>query len=637
MSWYLHNRPLLAERADLSAAEIDACATPTGFVVQSAADGEPTAQLDGKMVHSRRDPRAEARRLVQTSCADETVALFYGVGLGYHAEEFLALFRRGIAVIIEPEPAMLRAALEARDVRPLLREDRLHFLVGQHPDALAVILRRYEHYRRTTIRLRSVYERNRDYYRSLDTVQQQFAARREINANTLRRFAGVWIRNLSRNVPLLTDGAGVESAAGRFEGIPALLLAAGPSLDLVLPCIEQLRQRALVVCVDTAAAALAAVGVQPDILVVVDPQWWNTRHLDRLSLDGTIVVSESSTHPRVFRLLQGKTLFAASLFPLGRYLEQSTRISGTLGAGGSVATSAWDLARLLGCRPVYCAGLDLGFPRNRTHCRGSFFEERAHTLSERTRPAAHHAFAYLVEADPYPVEANSGSQVLTDRRMAIYHWWFANQARIHRDCDSRNLSPDGVRIEGFAYAEVDELLSRPDRRSDIDRELERLRADGGAAARGAGADQTLSARLQLLTEELQRVDSLCRTGISAIERTRRGLQTVTAALTQLDQIDRLLRSSQNRDIAGFMVQDVLADVIRGDTAANGPRAAKPRAPSADPTGVASAATPPTDTDPLQSSERIYAALLRSADFHVHELERALQRLSARPALDMESS
>ncbi|TVQ39920.1 MAG: DUF115 domain-containing protein [Spirochaetaceae bacterium] len=637
MSWYIHNRPLLTERADLSAAEIDACAIPTGFVVQAAADGEPTAQLDGKMVHSRRDPRAEARRLIRSSCADGTVVLFYGVGLGYHAEEFLAHCSQGIAVIIEPEPAMLRAALEARDARPLLSEGRLHFLVGQHPDALAVILRRYEHHRCSTIRLRSVYERNRDYYRSLDAVQEQFAGRREINTNTLRRFAGVWIRNLSRNVPLLTGAAGVESAAGRFEGIPALLLAAGPSLDQVLPYIEQLRQRALVISVDTAAAALAAVAVEPDILVVVDPQWWNTRHLDRLSLDGTIVVSESSTHPRVFRLLQGKTLFAASLFPLGRYLEQSTRISGTLGAGGSVATSAWDLARLLGCRPVYCAGLDLGFPRNRTHCRGSFFEERAHTLSERTRPAAHHDFAYLVEADPYPVEANSGSQVLTDRRMAIYHWWFANQARIHRDCDSRNLSPDGVRIEGFAYAEVDELLSRPDRRSDIDRELERLRVDGGAAARGATADQTLSARLQLLTEELQRVGSLCRTGISAIERTRCGLQTVTAALAQLDQVDRLLRSSQNRDIAGFMVQDVLADVMRGDTAANGPRAATTRAPSAPPLEVASAATPPTSADPLQSSERIYAALLRSADFHVRELQQALRRLSALPGRDVESS
>ena len=598
MNCYAVNRQLLTARADLPLAQIENSRAPPDFVSETSAGGAPTARLAGKLIHSRRDPEHEAQRLVESCTDSATVAIFYGLGLGYQVEQFLNRCAEGIAVVIEPEVALLRAALETRNLEPLLDNQRVKFLVAEDPDALALILRHHEHRPVQTVRLRSVYQRNQTYYQRLDAVQQQFNARRDINSNTLRRFAGVWIRNLSRNIPLLARTAGVSVAAERFSDTPALMLAAGPSLDLILPHITALRRRALIIAVDTAAAALAAAGVTPDLLVVVDPQWWNTRHLDRLQLNGTIVVSESSTHPRVFRLLAAPPLFAASLFPLGRYLEQSTLVSGTLGAGGSVSTSAWDLARILGCRPIYCAGLDLGFPLQRTHCSGSFFEERAHTLSARTRPAEHQAFSYLHQADPYPVSDNSNGQVLTDKRMAIYHWWFANQAKIHRDCDSRNLSPSGARIEGFPFAPLEQALALPECRLQIDSVLAEIRT---AAATATAADrQPLSDRLEALISELQLIAGLCSKGLNAVQRARRNELTAKTALAQLDRIDAELRRSQNRDIAGFMVQDVLGGIVRGEDAH----------------GQSSA-------DPLSSSETIYAALQRSAAFHVTELQRAL--------------
>ena len=605
MNYYAVNRQLLPARADLTLAEIENSRVPPDFISETSASGVPTARLAGKLIHSRRDPVHEAERLVESCTDSATVAIFYGLGLGYQVEQFLNRCAEGVAVVVEPDVSLLRAALETRNLKPLLDNQRVEFLVGQDPDALALTLRHYEHRPVRTVRLRSVYQRNQDYYQRLDAVQQQFNARRDINSNTLRRFAGVWIRNLSRNIPLLAHAAGVSVAAERFSNIPALMLAAGPSLDLVLPHIEALRRRALIIAVDTAAAALAAAGVTPDLLVVVDPQWWNTRHLDRLQLDGAIVVSESSTHPRVFRLLATAPLFAASLFPLGRYLEQSTPVSGTLGAGGSVSTSAWDLARVLGCRPIYCAGLDLGFPQQRTHCSGSFFEERAHTLSARTRPAEHQAFAYLHQADPYPVSDNSNGRVLTDKRMAIYHWWFANQAKIHRDCASRNLSPGGAHIEGFPFAPLDDVVALPECRRQIDSVLAEVHsAAATAAAAGVagsdGARQPLSDRLEALISELQLIDRLCSQGLRTVQRARCNQLPAKAAVAQLDRIDAELRSSQNRDIAGFMVQDVLSGIMRGDDAQRNPAA-----------------------DPLSSSEAIYGALQRSAAFHVTELQRAL--------------
>ncbi len=617
MNWFAHNRVAAARRADLNEAALEELSPPQEWVVTQSDSGVPTASLAGRLLHSRRDPRREADRLVTSLAGTHTLVLFYGFGLGYAAEQLLSECSDCVAVVVEPEAALLRAALDTRDLTAVLRSDRVHFFVGQDPDALAVLLRLYESRSVETIRLRPRLERHQQYFESVDAVQQQFSARRTINSNTLRRFAGVWVRNLARNLPLLQHAAGVSLLQSSLSGIPALVLAAGPSLDLVLPQIDRLRRRAVVVAVDTAAAALADAGAEPDILVVVDPQWWNTRHLDRLSLRRTLLVSESSTHPRVFRLLGHDALFAASLFPLGRFLERSTRVEGTLGAGGSVATSAWDLARLLGCSPMYCGGLDLGFPRHRTHCHGSYFEERAHALSHRLHPADHHAFSYLHQADPYPVADNNGGEVLTDRRMEIYLWWFANQVKIHRDCDTRNLSPHGARIEGVPFAPLEELLSLPERRDEIDAALDRVRA---AAAEGAvlqteavgpgaraEAAEPLERRLASLIDELQRIADLCRDGIAAVARFREQPQatrlTLQQTLSKLDSIDAELRTLANRDIAGFMVQDKLTDVTRS-----------------------------ASQDPLAGSAALYDALQSSARFHLAELQRALKFLGNAPRI-----
>ena len=55
----------------------------------------------------------------------------------------------------------------------------------------------------------------------------------------------------------------------------------------------------------------------------------------------------------------------------------------SLSAGGSVATTAWDFARFIGCNPIIMAGLDLAFTQNKTHSLACKFEKDAMFLSNR--------------------------------------------------------------------------------------------------------------------------------------------------------------------------------------------------------------------------------------------------------------
>ena len=102
-----------------------------------AASGEPSARIpDGLLLHSGRDPRAEARRLVRAvlgSAVDTLVLL--GLGLGYAAEACLeSEVPRLIAC--EADPGALAAAFRLRDFSRLLADERLGFVVGGEPEAL---------------------------------------------------------------------------------------------------------------------------------------------------------------------------------------------------------------------------------------------------------------------------------------------------------------------------------------------------------------------------------------------------------------------------------------------------------------------------------------------------------------------
>ena len=127
------------------------------------------------------------------------------------------------------------------------------------------------------------------------------------------------------------------------------------------------------------------------------------------------------------------TLLISSLFPLGKYFESLVGEKGQLGAGGSVATTAWDLARFIGCKPIIMAGLDLGFPQNQTHCPETFFETLKLIESNRFHPASSATFKYQYSANPFWVKANNGDRTITDQRMQIYNWWFESQFN-HQSC-----------------------------------------------------------------------------------------------------------------------------------------------------------------------------------------------------------
>jgi hypothetical protein len=576
--------------------------------VESAASREPTLVFRGRYVHSARDPAREARRLAEILPLPEAGAggragpglqhggpvLILGFGLGYTAEAAAERSPGRPLIVVERRREILKKALETRNLDRFLSENRIVFVVGGSGEAVSGALSLFERPEGgppDILKNRALTELDADWYAGLEGRIRAWTSRDKVNAATLRRFGKRWVRNLARNLEAIRDIPGVKSLEGALAGasggkgegpakgredpagndrpgIPVFLAAGGPSLDLAGPLLEEIRKRCVTVAVDTSLRFILSRGIDPDFAVAVDPQYWNARHLDRSAAGRTWLIAESAVYPPVLRHPFRGSFLCRSLFPLGRFIEDRVDPKGALGAGGSVATSAWDFARLLGAPSVWIAGLDLSFPELKTHFRGALFETRSHAESSRRLPAETWSVRALRDGQPLRAAAAGGGEVLSDRRLSLYAAWFESRFREYPAVRSYSLSPGGISIPGLELASPEALLALPVRREEIDRRLEGIcaavRRDFFSpetarrrAERYEAAKSRLLEGLAEIARQARNAASLVRKalgpggedpspakGFSRAERER--------LLGKLDASLAAIRKSEVKDVAGFL-------------------------------------------------------------------------------------
>lgn len=589
MSPYGQNLAAIALRSKLLASVIDAVESGPMDSGPSRS-GIPSGRYAGIWLHSRYDPLAEAERSVDEALSSGAeVLVLLGLGLGYHAEK--ALERDSRVLVIEHDPACLKACIGVRNLDRILTDKRLELVLCPDEAALSTAL--------VDAAARSIaLVANPAFvaaYPGISTAFRKivdgFQDKDRINSATLSRFGRLWVRNLARNAAAIVRYPGINQVEGAFTGIPAVILAAGPSLDAVLDQIKAIRERCILVCVDTALRSVLGHGVEPDFIVVVDPQYWNARHLDRCVSPSSVLVSEAAVWPAVLRGDFAATIFCSSLYPLGRYIEERAGDpKGILGAGGSVATSAWDFARILGCKPLYMAGLDLSFPGGRTHARASLFEQRALHSGNRLGPASSAGFQALRGGQPYLAPSNDGGMVITDRRLSLYAWWFANKMKVHAGLATYNLSSGGLATPGMPVAGLDQLLDLPPVKEELQGQMEFLRHKLAGLTKDPEDSRTYIKDIILaLNEELESIAKLASGALAMVgaARTAKGIELDTV-LAALSGVDDCLLGSDARDVVGFILESV-EGLIGG------------RARTLD--------------ESLDKTERIYRAVRESAAWH----------------------
>jgi len=587
VSFWESNKKILSEQygglLDEITSEKGELLPPEDIKIEMTPNGEPSLCVKGIYVHSPRDPLREGQRLVQAADSGSGPVIILGFGLGYAAQAAakIASVSGRPVIVVEKYANLLRKAMELRDFGEFLSNNRIIFVVGGTGEGITgalgianeLVPAENADKKPSVIRNKALTDLDEKWYGAVEEKVRTWTMRDDVNAATLKKFGRRWVRNLSRNMSVIRDFPGISCLTGlaaavssESPALPVFLAAAGPSLDKISPLLRDIRNRCVVIAVDTSLRFFVKNGVEPDFVLVVDPQFWNSRHLDFCYCERAALIAESAVYPPVLRLPFKNIFLCGSLFPLGMFIEKQVDPKGRLTAGGSVATTAWDFARILGGSEIWIAGLDLAYPGLKTHFRGARFEERANSLSGRFNPAEKWVVRALRDGSPFKAHSACGEQILTDRRLSLYAAWFENQFRKYPQVKNFGVFRDGLEIAGLQSAQTDALLSLPECRDEIDRRLENAFSktkkefnDGEQARERAkkyeNAVSGLRRGLANIKKTAEEGASIAR---QALKRELNAAQK-DKVIKDIDALTRRVTESEVKEVAGFLFPQVEDD------------------------------------------------------------------------------
>lgn len=489
--YYQQNLALVQQRDARLAKALEACVVEEEDIrAELSKDGNANLILQGKPLYSRYRPHEESQRWVKKELREEcNAAIFAGFGLAYQIEVFRQERSKGVIILVENNLALFKAALMLRDLSALLSDPYLFWSVGEKASADG-LLYRYSDRKFQFFQMQALYNLEDQFYKNLQKRVLSLLNRFRINNNTLNRFGKLWVKNIAMNLPYLQKSSDAGIFFKKFSKFPFLLLAAGPSLEIVLPYLKEFQKRMVIVAVDTALGVMLKHGVSPDFVVSVDPQLLNARHYDHAESPRSILISESCVYPLIFRKAWRHTAIFHSSFPLMEGFQEKMGGLSKVRSGGSVATAAWDFIRNCRANSLYIAGLDLSYPSFRSHCRGTLSQRYGLYKSGRLAPIEHTNWRVTVSAGAQRIPAQDGSTVLSDKRMAVYRNWLEENLSHNPKWPNYNIShPHSAKIKGLCSTDIAKVLDLPQIRAEIDchisdilREVEQKQDEGLGAA-----------------------------------------------------------------------------------------------------------------------------------------------------------
>ena len=434
------------------------------------ADGVSVRTRDGRWVrlHSRRDPVAEAHTLIADAFTggEPPLVIAIGLGLGYLLDAVDA--RSGLTKVLalEPVPSTLAHLLERPLPQRWIETGRLRVFSGPDYVGASDAWRLVEEFDRNppvvvhpVLKREFVAEAARAHVTAIRIIQGAQA-----NQDARRRFAGRYLLNTIRNLPVIAAESDAAALSGLFSRVPAVVVGAGPSLDGTIRDLRMLDGRVLVVSTDTAMRPLLHAGIQAHIAVAVDPSEANGRHLaDLVGAQQTWLVAEGSVDARVYPVFAGRTFtFRVSDHHPWPWLREKGCHGGTLRCWGSVLTAAFDLACQAGCDPIVFIGADLAYTDGLPYCRNTIYErEWSHLHSPAELSEAF--LAGLVDRPTCTESDVQGKPVLTAPHFIQFRDWLVARAQDAVGRRILNATGGGI-LQGPGITQVDlATLSLPGR------------------------------------------------------------------------------------------------------------------------------------------------------------------------------
>lgn len=374
----------------------------------------------------------------------------------------------------------------------------------------------------------------KQFVRRLD----ELVAAQKLGFATTADTSDLFMTNAFLNARYAAASPGIIHLREAWKGKPTVLVSAGPSLDKQLDLLNEYKDRVLIVAMGASLRTLRNAGIEPHIVVTVDPFHLMYDHFKGLKSEGAWLLSDMAGNHDIVKTFSDKMIFAHSTPQMETLFQHLINTRGLMISGGSVANSAFSAAAIMGSGQIMFVGQDLAYTGGASHAKGNVKRLEINDES--------------VQKDPQKfkkVRGYYGEDVITDNKMNSYRIWFERMIPTVKGSKVYNCTEGGANIEGaenrpfkecieqFALAEsfnFDELMNDLETFTPID-------------------DDAFRKRVLRLRHQVRRIKMLASEAAKSAGKVLKGIE-VEAEDTELDRLkvryNRVMKVMRRQKTAG---------------------------------------------------------------------------------------
>lgn len=390
-----------------------------------AINGQPTAQafVNGQSfyLHSSVNPEIEARFLVDSLKMTEDYIVF-GMGLGYHVLELLNRYRSARVHIFESNIYLLYMAFTYIDWTTYIASGRILVVYNDDPKQLISELgSQFAEMKKAELLV---------HYPAIKMIEdaqtRQLLEDFFVTTSSMREQGGLLDSNFEIISKLNLPECG--ELKDIFKDKAVVIVGAGPSVDSQLDRLRKYRDKITVFATGHITRRLVNEEIIPDAVIITDPQPLMYKQIDGVNLKGIPMILLSTASSSVIDYYNGSIYVA---YQSGYELAEikAKEICATLfETGGSVTTTALDIALRFGASKIIFVGVDLAYTGGYSHASG---EGRKVENIDGLRK----------------VRSNTGDMVYTSKNLDIYRKWIERRIEGVMDTKFYNTG-EGAVIKG---------------------------------------------------------------------------------------------------------------------------------------------------------------------------------------------
>lgn len=264
----------------------------------------------------------------------------------------------------------------------------------------------------------------------------------KVNIDTERHLSDMLVNNAIKNLRYIKESNYVSEFIGKIpEELPAIIVAAGPSLDKNIDELKRAEGKAFIFATDTAVKHLIKHNIKFDAIITIDAKK-AVVHLRDEKCHNIPLFCVLEARNQMMEMHTGRKIwFRGSVYMYSLYSKFNREFPG-YNSGGSVSTAAFSVCLSMNFKNIIFIGQDLAYDGEVTHAGGVVRKIIGEGKGQKQ------------------VESIDGGMVWSRYDWLIYLEWLENSIRDIKGINVIDATEGGALIHGSKVMKLSEVIDK---------------------------------------------------------------------------------------------------------------------------------------------------------------------------------